>query len=1419
MISTRVGSAVARARRSGALTSAEPQEWSVLARGKLKPYHIVCCESTGAVADSAPADAVTVTASKWDEVAGLYIKQPPPSGADGASPVYANEQDKTFMWRHDGRWCISNSAAASAASASSALAASALSTAPSPEDADWSRAGLVVLGVEHVSCGKTDREAPASDVPTFSDSEFPADQPSLGSPSQVRANKGWDKVMWRRALALSPPEREPPLHLLPDPSAAASSSSPLLSAAIGEGWLLSALGALAEFPSFFRESVFVNGGSVAADGKYTLRLYDAASRQWREVTIDDQVPCRDTEWFEMPRALLSGCLSVDPHVLLVEKALAKLSGSYAGLLGGTPARALLALTGCEEIVRYERDAGAVDGAWLAHPLSTEPNHVPLKSFKTTQRLSSDQAAHTADALFALLKLSYARGHVMAATTVGEAEAKRSDGLVACTSYPLLRVHEDGAGTKLLQLRNPWGPGQEWNGAWSDGAAEWSRHAALGDAIGYTADGSDGRFWMGLDDFRQRFLAVEVCKKEMPREGNKEGEEVDRQEGKQEAAASNQRKEAAAAAMPPPPPQQPPPAVAAAEQGDDPYDFSGASARPSAPSASTAEDDPYDFGSAPAVPHYVASSSATRRRLQAAATASTVKQTIGAVGVARRGEEASAAALAAEQAEQAELAAGIGLAGATPSTLPAMPQPPSGRGVISNAHEDEAFDAEESYEDDGFEPEAEEGAEAAVVVAAVAGAARTTSFVPPSAAQRARGGEAAATVAAATPAAGIAGQAAAAAFDGAALGDDEDGLRQRLALARARHADFTERSKQAIAAIAAAERGRGDLQRRVDNAYDRLASQLEGTPGIADPRFEHDEEVEEAEERLGMLQQRLRAAKGVLKRQAEVASQLKGKRQLYEASRGLPMPAPRPVSAAARSGDGGGGGGGGLPAVGGLGKVISKKDEARSVEWLYESSRRKKADFQARAEEERDREISATVKTRRLGQEEQARMVERLEAYAKKKKEREEAAIRQLDEEAAATAHKATGHRKMGGKSAEGMLNRLYKAPVSQARDQLHKENLDRAAADAVGAGRARDHPKARAARAMAKLDAPGAVMPGGNRSCANPFNTPFFPATLDMGAAAGGRAGGAPGPATSTPRTAATRKIAAGKMLDADEMAAFKSAVQEQRPPLPPQRSERQQPQPPPEGEQFELTVPEGYAGGDDLPVQLPDGRQVLISVPDGLGPGAEFIALLPRTAAAEAAAARPAAASVRDSAEREDKEAKAKEKERAAAAAAAAMEAERDQQREEERARVKAERATEMERLEKQIAEEERQIAAQRAAEERAAAQQREAQERAAAQREAEERAAAQQREAEERAAAQAQMEKERAEQEQAQAAAKAAEAAAAASASASAGAPPPQPPLGRRIAASAARPLGPGEQPGRLPLSAGVYPAVSAPVRAFSS
>jgi hypothetical protein len=46
------------------------------------------------------------------------------------------------------------------------------------------------------------------------------------------------------------------------------------------------------------------------------------------------------------------------------------------------------------------------------------------------------------------------------------------GIVQGHAYSILDIAEID-GTKLLQLRNPWGDSTEWKGAWSDTSSKWT----------------------------------------------------------------------------------------------------------------------------------------------------------------------------------------------------------------------------------------------------------------------------------------------------------------------------------------------------------------------------------------------------------------------------------------------------------------------------------------------------------------------------------------------------------------------------------------------------------------------------------------------------------------------------------------------------------------------------------------------------------------------------------------------------------------------------------------------------------------------------------------------------------------------------------------------------------------------------------
>ena len=57
------------------------------------------------------------------------------------------------------------------------------------------------------------------------------------------------------------------------------------------------------------------------------------------------------------------------------------------------------------------------------------------------------------------------------------ESVRGDGLVEGHCYSLLRAYEDAkTGTRLVQLRNPWGTDAEWTGPWGDHSSLWQKCA-------------------------------------------------------------------------------------------------------------------------------------------------------------------------------------------------------------------------------------------------------------------------------------------------------------------------------------------------------------------------------------------------------------------------------------------------------------------------------------------------------------------------------------------------------------------------------------------------------------------------------------------------------------------------------------------------------------------------------------------------------------------------------------------------------------------------------------------------------------------------------------------------------------------------------------------------------------------------------
>ncbi len=77
---------------------------------------------------------------------------------------------------------------------------------------------------------------------------------------------------------------------------------------------------------------------VNQEGIYRVRL--CKNGEWQQVTVDDYIPCSSE------RPIFATTKEGDLWVMIIEKAFAKLSGSYLGLRGGYAHEGLQDLTGC-----------------------------------------------------------------------------------------------------------------------------------------------------------------------------------------------------------------------------------------------------------------------------------------------------------------------------------------------------------------------------------------------------------------------------------------------------------------------------------------------------------------------------------------------------------------------------------------------------------------------------------------------------------------------------------------------------------------------------------------------------------------------------------------------------------------------------------------------------------------------------------------------------------------------------------------------------------------------------------------------------------------------------------------------------------------------------------------------------------------
>jgi hypothetical protein len=193
-------------------------------------------------------------------------------------------------------------------------------------------------------------------------------------------------------------------------------------------------------------------------GRYVFRFFKEG--EWTSVEIDDRLPCD-----EFGNLIFGRCADKNElWVPLLEKAYAKLYGSYQQLSGGHVMNAIVDMTGgVSQITKITADMAQNNEMWDKLQYQTDNG-----------------------------------SYMIGVCSIGIPEKQLEEsGLLGGHAYAVLEAKKTSSGIRLIRIRNPWGHG-EWKLKWSDD----DKQSWTDDVIKelHVKFGDDGEFWMEYSDF-------------------------------------------------------------------------------------------------------------------------------------------------------------------------------------------------------------------------------------------------------------------------------------------------------------------------------------------------------------------------------------------------------------------------------------------------------------------------------------------------------------------------------------------------------------------------------------------------------------------------------------------------------------------------------------------------------------------------------------------------------------------------------------------------------------------------------------------------------------------------------------------------------------------------------------------------------
>ncbi|XP_078351287.1 calpain-9-like isoform X1 [Oculina patagonica] len=265
---------------------------------------------------------------------------------------------------------------------------------------------------------------------------------------------------------------------------------------LGDCWLLAAIASLTQEEKLMEKVLCVGKyddfGSPGYCGAFKFNIWQDG--HWTEVVIDDRLPTYRNKLVFMH--------SKDKNEFwcaLLEKAYAKLQGSYEALKGGQTIEAMEDFTG-----------------GLGEDFDMKKIRDQLDKLRYSSDDKKADLEKQKNELFKIIQKGLRRGDLMGCSITAapnQIEAKGDLGLVKGHAYSVTgatTVSVYGENVELVRVRNPWGNEREWEGAWGDKSSEWRKLSEADKRDMKLNFADDGEFWMSFEDFFKYYDKLEVC---------------------------------------------------------------------------------------------------------------------------------------------------------------------------------------------------------------------------------------------------------------------------------------------------------------------------------------------------------------------------------------------------------------------------------------------------------------------------------------------------------------------------------------------------------------------------------------------------------------------------------------------------------------------------------------------------------------------------------------------------------------------------------------------------------------------------------------------------------------------------------------------------------------------------------------------